>query len=251
MKMSLLEMVQDILNDLDSDEVNNIDDTIESQQIAQIIKTCYFEMMANRNWPHLRKLIQLEPSEQVDKPNYLRIPSLMKQMELFRYDVRKQHEDNVELKEIMFVYPDEFLRRTSSRNSSNANITTVTDFSGSKLLIQNDKAPDYWTTFDDTYLVTDSYNIEVDDTLKNSKTQCLAYMHPQWVRTNEAIPNLPSEAFPALLEEAKSTAFVTLKQMVNQKAEQKAARQQRWLSRKAWNLEGGVRYEDYGRKGRR
>jgi hypothetical protein len=251
MKMSLLEMVQDILNDLDSDEVNSIDDTVEAQQIAQIIKTCYFEMMANRNWPHLRQLIQLEPSGDLSKPNYLRIPSLMKQMDIFRYDVRKAPEDNVELREVAFVYPDEFLRKISNRNSSNQNIKIVTDFSGSSLLIQKDKAPEYWTTFDDQHLVTDSYNEFVDDTLKSSKTQCLAYIHPQWVRTNEAIPNLPSEAFPALLEEAKSTAFVNIKQMMNQKAEQKAARQQRWLSRKAWNLEGGVRYEDYGRKGRR
>ena len=38
--MTLLDMVQDVLNDLDSDEVNDIDDTIEAQQIAQIIKSC-------------------------------------------------------------------------------------------------------------------------------------------------------------------------------------------------------------------
>lgn len=251
MKMNLLEMVQDILNDLDSDEVNNIDDTVEAQQVAQIIKTCYFEMIANRNWPHLRKLVQLEPSEDITKPNYLRIPSLMKELEIFRYDVRKEHYDKSELAEIKFVYPDEFLRRTSSRDSLKANVIPVIDFSGSELLILNDKAPEIWTSFDDTYLITDSYNIAVDDTLKSSKTQCLAYVHPTWERLNESIPNLPSEAFPALLEEAKSTAFVTLKQAVNQKAEQKSARQQRWLSRKAWNLEGGVRYEDYGRKARR
>ena len=41
MKMTLIELVQDVLNDLDSDEVNHIDDTIEAQQVAQIIKTSY------------------------------------------------------------------------------------------------------------------------------------------------------------------------------------------------------------------
>jgi len=53
MKLTLLEIVQDIMNDMDGDEVNAISDTIESQQVAQIVKTTYLEMMANRNWPHL------------------------------------------------------------------------------------------------------------------------------------------------------------------------------------------------------
>ena len=39
--------------------------------------------------------------------------------------------------------------------------------------------------------------------------------------------------------------------MANQKAEQKAARQQRWLSRKAWRIEGGIEYENYGRSFRK
>jgi hypothetical protein len=64
------------------------------------------------------------------------------------------------------------------------------------------------------------------------------------------IPDLPIEAFPLLEEESKSTAFFTLKQMANQKAEQKANRQSKWLSRKAWRAAGGVKFQNYGRKGR-
>ena len=251
MKMSLLEMVQDILNDIDSDEVNNIDDTVESQQIAQIIKTCYFEMIANRNWPHLRKLIQLEAANSLTKPNYLTIASNTKEVVQIEYNCVKDDSDKYEYRTIKFEYPDEFLRKISGRNVDNDNVEVVEDFSGSKLLILNDIAPSMWTTFDDKYIVTDSWDKNVDDTLKKSKTRCIAYMLPSWERTNESIPDLPAEAFPALLAEAKSTAFVALKQMVNQKAEQKAGRQQRWLSRKAWSIEGGVRYEDYGRKGRK
>lgn len=251
MKQTLLEIVQDILNDLDADEVNSIDDTIEAQQVAQIIKSCYFELIGNRNWPHLRKLIQLEPSHDVEKPTHMRIPENLKEFVFFKYEKQKELTDRIILDDVKFLHPDEFLNLISGRNSDNDNVETVTDFSGSKLLILNNVAPTYWTTFDDDFLVCDSYDKKVDDTLKKSKTQCLAYINPTWERTNEAIPNLPVEAFPALIEEAKSTAFIALKQMANQKAEQKATRQQRWLSRKVWRLEGGVRYDDYGRKGRK
>lgn len=250
MKMTLLEIVQDILNDLDSDNVNSISDTVESEQVAQIVRTCYWEMIGNRNWPHLKKLFQMESSGNIALPNYLRIPENLKQLEFFKYETQKEGERIVQ-KEIVFKHPDQFLSIISARDSEDSKITTVIDPSGSKLLINNTVAPTYWTTFDDFYLVTDSYDKSVEDTLQKSKTQCLGYLHPTWVHSDSAIPNLPAEAFPALLAEAKSTASVAVKQMVNQKAEQKASRQQRWLSRKAWRLEGGVRYDDYGRKGKK
>ena len=251
MKMTLLELTQDILNDMDSDEVIDIDDTVESQQVAQIIKTCYFEMMGNRDWPHLRQLIQLDPIGDVSKPNYLTLPENLKELSFFKYEKQKTGQTKFVLEDVKFKHPDEFLRITQTRNSDNENVEEIVDFSGSKILVLNNFAPTYWTSFDDQHLVTDSYDKSLDDTLKKSKTQCMAYITPTWVRTNEAIPNLPVEAFPALLAEAKSTAFLVLKQMANQKAEQKSARQQRWLARKAWSANGGVRYDDYGRKSRK
>ena len=58
-KLTLLEIVQDIMNDMDSDEVNSISDTEESSQIAQIVKTTYFEILGRRDWPHLSKFTNL------------------------------------------------------------------------------------------------------------------------------------------------------------------------------------------------
>ena len=250
-KMTLLQIVQDILNDLDSDEVNSLDDTIESQQVAQIVKSCYHEMISNRDWPHLQRLIKMDAVNDIDKPNYLRLPNEVKELTFFKYDCHKLGSDKVELKDIRYKEPDAFLRFVSNRNSTQDNVQTVLDFSGTKLLVINNQAPTYWTSFDDLHIVCDSYDIAVDNTLKQSKTQAMAYMEPVWVHLNEAIPDLPSEAFSSLLEEAKSTAFFVLKQMANMKSEQKAARQKTWLSRKAWRAKGGVRYADFGRKGRK
>lgn len=251
MKKTLLEIVQDILNDMDSDEVNSIDDTVESQQTAQIVKTCYYEMLANRNWPHMRKIVQLDGLSNLDKPNYLKLPDNLKELSFFKYEKQKLDETKTILQDVIYKEPEDFLYFISSRNSDNSNVDTVIDFSGSKLLILNNVAPQYWTSFDDVYVVTDSYNSEVDDTLQKSKSQCVAYIVPSWTNEDTFIPDLPIDAFPALIEEAKSTAFVSLKQMANQKAEQKAARQNRWLSRKSWRAHGGIVYPDYGRKGRR
>lgn len=250
-KLTLLEMVQDCLNDLDSDEVNSISDTIESQQIAQIIKTCYFEMIANRNWPHLRKLIQMDAVLDLSKPNYLKIPTGMKELLSFKYEKSSIANPKSNISDVKWKEPDAFLRMISSRNSTLSNVVSVIDFSGSKLLVLNDQPPTYWTSFDDEYLITDSFDLAVESTLQKSKTQCLAYIDPLWVHSDIAIPDLPSEAFPALLEEAKSTASLAIKQTASQKAEQKANRQSRWLSRKAWAIDGGIKYQNYGRVSRK
>lgn len=251
MKQTLLEIVRDILNDMDSDDVNSLQDTVEALQVAQIVKTCYFEMIGNRNWPHLRRLTQLEHSGDTERPTHLRVPDNIKELVFFRYDKTNDEENKIEYADVKYKHPDEFLRLTSSRNSTTNNVRTVTDYSGVPLIIIDNRAPMYWTSFDDEYMVCDSYDKTLDDTLKKSKTQALMYINPVWVHTEDAVPDLPVEAFPALIAEAKSTSFLAVKQMANEKAEQKAVRQQRWLSRKAWKAHGGVRYDNYGRTSRK
>lgn len=250
-KLTLLEIVTDCLNDMDSDEVNSINDTIESQQVAQIAKSVFFEMIGNRNWPHLKKLIQLESLSDASKPNYLRIPILVKELVAFNYDTFTTSSPDVRLTELKWKDPDAFLRMVSTRSSSLSTVDSIIDFSGTKLLVVNNQSPTYYTSFDDSHVVTDSYDSAVDSTLQSSKTQCIAYVEPVWVHTDAGIPNLPSEAFPALLAEVKSSAFLNLKQTVNQKAEQKAGRQNRWLARKAWAANGGITYDNYGRSSRK
>jgi hypothetical protein len=249
MKLTLLKITQDILNDMDSDEVNSIDDTVESQQVANIVRQCFFELIANRNWPHLKKFITLDSSGTSAKPTHFRVPENMKELIQFNYDCRRPEDGNkLVYQEVRYIYPDEFLRMTSVRNSTSANVQTVVLDNGIKLLVFTDKPPQYWTSFDDDFIVCDSYQNTIESTLQSSKTQVMAYMEPSWKHTDDGIPDLPSEAFPMLVEESKSTAFFVLKQMVNQKAETKAQRQQRWLSRKAWRTHGGVRYANFGRR---
>lgn len=247
MKMTLLELVQDILNDADADSVNSINDTVESVQTAQIVKTSYFEMIANRNWPHLKRTITLEGALDVAKPTHLKLPVGVKELIAFNYNKRRPDDDKDRFSRLTYFEPEDFLTKVNNRNSLQDNIVRVQDFGGVPLLLRDDKAPEYYTSFDDEFLVADSWDTSVETTLNGAQTQCLVYEDPSWSVDDSFIPDLPAEAFPALLAEAKSTAFVVLKQQSNAKAEQKARRQQRWLSRKAWRTSGGVRYPDYGR----
>ena len=247
-KKTLLEIVQEVLSDMVSDEVNDIDDTVESQTVASIVRSVFESMIANRNWPHTKNLVQLESLSDVNKPTYFKMPERLKELVSVSYDVRKNVSDSTQYREIKYKDPESFLRYVSNRDENKDNVISVTDFSGVKIMIFNDKAPEFWTSFDDEHLVFDAFDSGLDTTLKKSKTACTAYVIPLFVRSNEAIPNLPAEAFPALIAEVKSTAFYDLKQMANEKEEKRSVLQQRWLSRKAWRAHGGVVYPNYGRK---
>lgn len=247
MKMTLLDIVQDILNDLDSDEVNSIDDTVESQQVAQIVKSTYFALMSNRNWPHLKKGISLEASGNAAFPTHMKLDEKVKELIQINYNKAKIGDERRVYEPVKWLESDDFLRITNRRDNTQAHIDIITDTSGIELLIRNDCAPSYYTTFDDTHVVFDSYDKLVDDTLQESKVQAQAYVTPTWSTDDYFIPYLPDEAFTLLLEEAKSRAFIKLKQQQDPKAEQEAGRQNRWLARKSWRVSGGVRYPNYGR----
>lgn len=247
MKRTLLEMVQDILASLDSDEVNSIDDTLEATQVATIIKNTYLNMASNRNWAGQKRLITFEHSGTPDKPTHLKTPDNIKELHTFRYDNTKEDGEMV-YNEIRYMEPDVFLRRVGSFNSQSMNTKTVVDFGGTPINIITNKPPSYWTTFDDTYIVCDSYDSSVDDALKASKTQLHVTLLPSFRMVDDFVPDMPIEAFQGLFNEAKSVAFVEIKQVANQKAEQEATRQRVWATRKNWQLKGGVTFPNYGRR---
>ncbi len=51
MQMTLLELVQSIPSDLDSEDVNSISDTIEAEQIASVVRDTYYNIIAGRELP--------------------------------------------------------------------------------------------------------------------------------------------------------------------------------------------------------
>ena len=224
MKMTLLEIVQSTLNSMDSDNVSNISDTIESMQVADVAKEVFYELSSYNDWDHLYKWIELESVSDTSRPNYLKIPEKVGRMEHFKYEVTKAGDQKRTLSQITYHSPEDFIELVHSRNSSESNVTTVTNEDGVDMFIKNDKAPAIWTSFDDVHIVTDSYDSAEDTTLNGSKSSAWCRITPVWSSTNDFTPNLPIEFFPAYLAEVKSTCHLYFKQQVSQKDEQRARR---------------------------
>lgn len=246
-KMTVIELVQNIMSDMDSDEVNSINDTVEALQVANILKTTYFEIINHRDWDHMGTLFQLTASGDSAKPTHMSIGDLISKVEWVKYNKIESGGTRDKWSEVTWLHPKDFVDLVNQRDNSLSTITEVTE-SGITLFVYNDRAPTYYTTFDDENLVFDSHDSVVDTTLQASKTQCWGYKEPTFSLTDSHTPDLPTKAFPFFLAEAKSVAFNSLKQMPNQKEEQKSRRQRYKMSRDQRRNEGrGVTFPDYGR----
>lgn len=85
MRYTLLQMTQDILSSMSSDEVNSISDTSESLQVATIIKQKYFDIIDRVSMPNHEQLIQLNPSLNPSQPVVMYVPQGVSEVKWIKY----------------------------------------------------------------------------------------------------------------------------------------------------------------------
>ena len=321
MKYTLLEMTQDILSNMSSDEVNSISDTPESLQVATIIKQKYYDIVSRGDLPEHNQLFQLNPSLTVVSPVLMTIPDGIGRVEYIKYydsnpqdngssqydqyGAYSQHGVNLDLQSNangwsttsttshtialssvtftvsagQFIYPGNTATATAT-GTSNSMSGTVIAYSGTTLtlnittisgsgtfsswtitesngmasipgyqyvimlptqhflemvnkfdpsenevqsfiladtsnkfpgnftfLYKNNRQPQYCCILSNYYVIFDSYDNTQDSTLQSSKTMCFGQVVPTFQMVDTFVPDMDSQQFPLLLNEAKALAF--------------------------------------------
>lgn len=85
MKFSLLELTQQILSALNSDQVNSIGDTTESLQIANIVQQTFYNICSRSDLPEQYGLFQLVPSTDLILPIVLQKPDNVSKVHWVKY----------------------------------------------------------------------------------------------------------------------------------------------------------------------
>lgn len=249
--MTLLEMVQSIMSDMDSDYVNDIGQSVESEQIVNIIKDSYYYLINNViEFPEHKEILTLTALADTSHPTWLLIPDAVRVIDYIRYNKETATATDLRYEDIEYLDPDHFHRLVNNRVESDSNVTAYSDFNAGQLLIQTDKHPDYWTTFDDKYVVMDSYLSSLDSTLVAAKLFCYGSKEPTWTVSNTFVPDLDANVFPLLLNTAKAQAFEELKQVKNETAERRSRNQLYRLHGKKHRIPSRnfQRFPNYGRK---
>jgi hypothetical protein len=136
-------------------------------------------------------------------------------------------ETSPNFRDVMWLPLDEFLTRMYGLSSDDTDVTAFTATVNStthNFLCLNNKAPEYYTTYNDDTLLFDSFNSDEETYLEAAKTMVYGQKIPTFTMSNSFVPDLPAQQFSLLFNESKSLAFSELKQMQNIKAEKNARR---------------------------
>jgi hypothetical protein len=234
-KYTLLEMTQRILSNMDSDEVNSISDTIESEQVAEVVRQAYFDLVDEHDLPSNGDLVNLTGLGNTAKPTHMLIPESTLQVKWIKYDCRQETTDPISYKDIKYLDPKDFIELCNSRDSTDTTNNKVVQYNAdTPIVISKIAGPTHWTSIDDEYIVMDSYDSDVDTTLQSSKCMSFGYTRPEFILADTTIPDLPENLFTYLLAKAEATCFSNFKQMVNPKAEQREGRMRIRSQRNKW-----------------
>lgn len=224
---TLLDYVQTILSSLDSDEVNSYADTVESLQVANIVKTAYNDLIARADLPEHYTMFELTASGDPTQPVLMTRPATVLSILWVDYNTIADGETAPNWKRLTFLPVDEFLRQQYALSLDDDNVEEMTVLSGTatiSFLYRTDKAPQYYTTFDDSTIIFDSHDIVVDTTLQGTKTQCYGKLDQTFTLSDSFVPFVDRDMSTLLLNEAKILAFAELKQISHDVARQWANR---------------------------
>lgn len=234
MKYTNLEIVQAVLSSMDSDEINSVNDTVESQQVLEIVKTVYDDMVSRGDIVTNRTLFNLDASEDTAKPVLMTKPENIDRVLWLKYDVRTADDTVPVWADLTYLPVEDFIDYIHSFNPDEDNIEYF-DYVGDgfiyRFTYRNDTRPLYYTSFDDNTIIFDAYDVDVDTTLQASKTLGYGTKTTEFAKTDEFTCELQPQQFALLLNEVKSLAWSELKQTEHGKAEQTARRNWRHLQK--------------------
>lgn len=222
MQKTLLQIVQTILSDMESEDVNSISDSAEAGQVATIVEQTFYDIIALRDdIPEHYSFIKLTALGDTNFPSHFYYPARTTNIQKVWYD--KSEDDSFEYREVHYCPPLEFVKRIDRRTQDFDNVSDKT--AGTNLRIRNNAFPSFYTSFDDYYIVMDSYHSTYDSTLIESKVRAFGRTFPTFnVNDDDYIPDLDDHYHPYLLAEARSRSFDFFKGGSTRKAEEAVRR---------------------------
>ena len=185
--MNLLSIVQRVLSSIDSENVTAISDTVEAQDVVDIINHVYQEILGHYDWPFLKTSSYLEVTS---TDNQMKVPDTI-------YGISNIWYDN---KEITFMdYPSFQTMLLNRIEAEEGNI----DSNGS----YTDREPIYWSTVDDSHVIFDSYDEEL---LQSLSKVYGSYLAEDMIEDTEE-PVIPRKYHYVLLEGSLARAAYSLK----------------------------------------
>ena len=212
-RLTLLQIVQRGLSAINADNVTDIGDTVESEQMVDIINTICDDLWDEFPWYHRRELSKLETGGGLEAHQMaIREEDTHLVSERIRYNE----------KDVYWTEPANMTRVLDGRDTAIDNV----DSNGAL----DDKDPTYWTTYDDNTITFDSYD--------SSLTSSLSSVHVAKARAlltdGNDVPDFPDRLHSVIVWGVFEEAFALLigdmsnAQRYGSKYTKSKARAKRW-----------------------
>lgn len=193
MKQTLLQLTNDLLSSIESEEVGSISDTQEADQVVKILNRAFYDIATSQRWKHLKRSATFQTNTEL---NELKLPDNAIAVDPYNLYYNGQL--------LSYYEPEEFLSSVIARTGTN-----VVDMDGFN--IYNDQYPTFFTAVnDDKVLKFDSIEDSING-LDSSLAKGFMYITPARLVDDEEYFDLPAQAYPALVKLALSYAYYELK----------------------------------------
>lgn len=222
MATTLLDIVQELLSDTDSDNVNSISDTVESDQYARIVRSIFNDVVDNEDIAYHKELTQLEATSS-STPNVMSRPEGLFDIEWVKYNKKLTLGGDQKFETIWYMEPKEFIERASHRAVSDSNVEEVTLTNGHVMPVRNDVGPTYWTVLDGSNdIVFDSYDSDLDTNLQQSKSLVYGKQKPTLTLADSSTLELPENLVSVVRNRARAFIFDVYKDGVTREVDKRA-----------------------------
>lgn len=229
---------------MNSDSVSTLaaaSSTEEALVVASIAEQTYQFIHSQNDWPYKKKLTTLEGLSDSTKPNYLKIPDGINEVEWFKYNN----------KSYTYISQSQFLDDSEQRqkrfDNGDVTITKVTDFGGVDIYIRNDIDAVFYTSFDDNYLVFDGYDKAIQTTMHSALSKAYVVEGVTFTIDDNFIPFLPEGMESYFQAEINSAAHKYLRQTQSLVDEKRSLQGRSKLKTKIKKL-NVIRRNGFGRK---
>lgn len=223
MNRTLLYTVQRVLEKLNLDPVNSISDTEDSLLVSREAESTFYDLMTRAEWEEKIDLIEVNSLSNLNNPTALELDDDTHNITSLRYDVTTAEDDHKIIRELTWLEPEEFLKRSYHWNTANDEVTEVT-YRDVPLFVLNNKMPEYYTSFDNKTLILDSYHSDTEDTVVGNKTICYGKQVPSWSESDTFVIPIQDSLYPLYLSMLASACSIYMNSEVNQEDERRQAR---------------------------
>lgn len=222
MAKTVLEYVQATLAAMSSDEVDTISDTTEAMDVANQLKETYYELLNRQDWPFLRKPLSLTAAASATTPTQFTIPENVKYIVDLKYNISEV--GSWKPRDLEYLEPQDFLSRFGN-GETNSDMTLVSYGSLVKFFVNEQRWPQFWTSFDDSVIVMDAFNSNFESTLTSARIGAWGIVIPEFTISDSFVPLIPRGSEPLLQSELNRDCFHYDKQVESVTDERKAQRQ--------------------------